>query len=89
MSQIYKTYEEMTRKEQRDFWHRRVTSSKSVIQDAFEKEVKWYLRFFRNQFQDILPEALLKSERVDVNVIYPIIKAMIPKLYFKDPKCFI
>lgn len=85
----YKTYDEMSQKEKRDFWHRRVTSSKHVIKDSFEKEVKWYLRYFRNQFSDVLPEALLKSERVDVNVVYPIIKSMIPKLYFQDPKCFI
>lgn len=85
----YKTYEEMSQKEKRDFWHRRVTSSKTVIKDSFEKEVRWYLRYFRNQFSDVLPEALLRSERVDVNIIYPIIKSMIPKLYFQDPKCFI
>lgn len=85
----YKTYEEMSQQEKRDFWHRRVTSSKHVIMDSFEKEIKWYLRYFRNQFSDVLPEALLKSERVDVNIIYPIIKTMIPKLYFQDPKCFI
>lgn len=85
----YKTYEEMEPKERRDYWHRRVKSSAEYINDAHEKEVKQYLRMYRHQFQDLLPETILKSEKVDVNVVYPIIKTLIPKLYFQDPKAFI
>lgn len=85
----YKTYEEMTPKERRDYWYRRVKSGRDFIKEAFDKEVKSYLRMYRHQFGNLLPEHLLQSERVDVNVIYPIIKTLIPKLYFQDPKAFV
>ncbi len=85
----YKEYGEMDQREKRDFWFRKVKSSHHYIKEQFDGEVKHYLKIFRHQFQDLLPESMLKLDRVDVNIVYPIIKTLIPKLYFQDPKVFL
>jgi hypothetical protein len=89
MDNAYKDYSSMTPKEKRDFWFRKVKSNHAYIKERFDKEVKLYLKIFRHQFQDLLPESILTSDNVDVNIVYPIIKTLIPKLYFQDPKVFL
>jgi len=88
-SRNFKPYSNLTPKEKRNFWFRRIKSNHDFILKQYEQEIKHYLKFFAHQFQDLLPEALLKSDRVDVNVVYPIIKSLIPKLYFQDPKVYL
>lgn len=81
-------YEKLDQKQKRDFWYRKIRSNHEFIKDQFKKEVELYLKMYRNQFQDLLPEEILRGDKVDVNVVYPIIKTLIPKLYFQDPKVF-
>lgn len=88
-SSSYKDYENFTPKEKRDYWLRQVKANHKVITERFKREIKHYLKVYRNQFTDLLPEYMLQGDRVDVNIVYPIVKALIPKLYFKDPQVFI
>lgn len=89
MDTVYKDYSAMTPTEKRDFWFRKVKSNHAFIKERFDKEVKHYLKIFRHQFQDMLPESILSGDNIDVNIVYPIIKTLIPKLYFQDPKVFL
>lgn len=85
----WKRFEEMSRKEQRDFLYRKVKSNHKFIKDQFQKEVKKYLKVYRNQFSDMFPDELFHKKNVDVNIVYPILKTLLPKLYFQDPKVYI
>lgn len=85
----WKRFEEMSRKEQRDFLHRKIKSNHKFIKDSFQKEVRKYLKIYRNQFSDLFPDELFHKKNVDVNIVYPILKTLLPKLYFQDPKVYI
>ncbi len=56
---------------------------------AFDKEAKRYIECFRHEFNGALPERMMSADRVDINVVYQHVKALIPTLYFKNPKVFI
>lgn len=73
-------------KEERDLWFRKVKSGYEYIKREHDEEVANYIKMYRHEFEGMLPKRLLTSNRVDVNVVYPIVKARIPKLYFRDPK---
>lgn len=83
--------EEVTRqtRELRHMYGKRVRSVYDHVKDRFDQEAKKYIAMLRHEFTGILPERLLVSDRVDVNVVYPIIKQLIPQLYFQDPKVFV
>lgn len=85
----FKNWLDMTPKEQRNFWFRKVKSNFDAIQKLYQKEIKRYLRVYRNQFNEILPDEVFQRRSVDVNIVYPILKTLLPKLYFQDPKVFI
>jgi hypothetical protein len=70
-------------------WGRRVKSVYTFTKKEFDGEAKVYLKMLRNEFSGILPARLLLSDRIDVNVIYPIVKSLVPNLYFQDPKVFV
>ena len=76
-------------KELRQKIGRTVGSVKKYTQKMFEQEVKHYVNVFRGEIRKILPERLLKMDDVDVNVVFPVIKTLIPSLYFQDPKIFV
>jgi hypothetical protein len=73
----------------RHLWGRKVSSVGKYIKKKFDEEVLNYIKMFRHEFKGILPGRFLKSDAVDVNVIYPIIKTLLPNLYFQDPKVFV
>ena len=77
------------RKDLRDKWWRRIKSNYDYLKERFDKEALNYIRAYRHEFEGILPERLLKSDNVDVNLVYPVIKSIVPNLYFKDPKVFV
>lgn len=85
----YKPYEEMDGKQRREYWWDTITKNHEYVQKKFESEVKKYFKAYRNEFSSILPEDVMRSDRIDVNVIYPIVKTLIPQLYFKDPQVII
>lgn len=89
MSSAYKEYEEMSGPERRDYWWKWAEKNHTYTRKKFEEEVKKYLKAYRNEFASIFPDEVLKSDRIDVNVIYPIVKTLIPQLYFKDPQVII
>ncbi len=77
-------------KKLRDLWSRRVESVKKFITDRYTKETAKYMKLYRNELAGMLPEALLSQDvGVDVNVIFPIVKQLIPNLYFQNPKVFV
>lgn len=85
----WKLFSEMTPKEQRDFLMRKIKSNHKFIQNSFQKEVRKYLKIYRNQFSDVFPDELFHKKNVDVNIVYPILKTLLPKLYFQDPKVYV
>ncbi len=89
MSSEYKPYETLDGKARRDYWWNRISKNHEYIHKKFEQEIKKYFKAYRNEFSSILPENVLTSDRIDVNVIYPIVKTLIPQLYFKDPQVII
>jgi len=66
-----------------------VTSTYRNNKEKFDKECLKYIDAFSQQFNGIFPEHLLKSDRVDVNVIYQVIQSIVPVVYFKNPKVFV
>lgn len=71
---------------QRRLIGRRIKSVHKFIQKKFKDETKVYLSVLRHEFGKLLPEKLLRMDDVDVNIMFPIIKTVIPSLYFQDPK---
>lgn len=79
----------LERKNLRHFLGRHVKSVHKFIHKKFQEELRVYLALLRNEFGKFLPERVLKMDDVDVNVAFPIIKTLIPSLYFKDPKVLV
>lgn len=77
---------EMTPQALRDKWGKRIERAHKYIRSRFDKEVRRYMKVFRNEFSAILTAEEMNAEKVDVNIVYPIIKTLVPRLYFKDPK---
>ncbi len=73
----------------RHLWGKKVQSVYEFIKKQFDLEAKHYIKMYRHEFSGLLPERLLLSDRVDVNVVYPIVKTLIPNLYFQDPKVYV
>lgn len=76
-------------KQLRDLWGKKVKSVYEFIKNSFDQEAAFYIKMYRHEFSGLLPERLLLSDRVDVNVVYPIVKNLIPNLYFQDPKVYV
>lgn len=74
---------------ERELIGKRVQSYYEYLKDKFDQECEYYLKAYRHEFTGLLPERLLKSDRADVNVVYPIVKTLIPNLYFQDPKVWV
>ena len=72
-----------------DKWRKDVVSSYKHNKEKFDKEAIRYIQAYRHEFEGILPERLLTSDRVDVNIVYQIVTSLLPSLYFKNPKVFI
>lgn len=68
---------------------RQVKSVKKFMLERYEKELKEFLDVFRGDIESILPPRIANFENVDVNIVYPVIKTLVPSLYFQDPKVFI
>ena len=75
--------------ELRQLWGKKVQSVYDYIKRQFDVEARHYIKMYRHEFSGLLPERLLMSDRVDVNVVYPIVKNLIPNLYFQDPKVYV
>ncbi len=65
-----------------------VVDTHTWIKRRFDNEAKRYLQMYAHIFDGILPERFLQTDRVDINIVYPIVKTLIPNLYFRDPKVF-
>lgn len=76
-------------KELRHTYGKKVKSCYEYLKDRFDGEARKYIQMFRHEFSGILPERLLLSDRLDVNIVYPIIKTLVPQLYFQDPKVWV
>lgn len=77
-------------KKLRDLWGRRMESGKKFITDQYNKETAKYIRLLRHELKGMLPGDFFNTDAgVDVNVIFPIVKQLIPNLYFQDPKVFV
>jgi hypothetical protein len=77
-------------KKLRDLWGKRIDAHKQYIMDAHKKEVSKYYKLLRHEMSGLLPEGVLQSNTgADVNIIYPIVKQLVPHLYFQDPQVFV
>lgn len=76
-------------RELRNLWGKKISSVYEFIKRQFELEAHHYIKMYRHEFSGLLPERLLLSDRVDVNIVYPIVKTLIPNLYFQDPKVYV
>lgn len=74
---------------ERNLWGKKVKSVYEFTKKQFDAEARQYFKMYRHEFSGLLPERLLLSDRVDVNVVYPIVKSLIPNLYFQDPKVYV
>lgn len=68
---------------------RQVKSVKKFLLTKYEKELKEYLAVYKGDIEKILPNRVRSFENVDVNVVYPVIKTLVPSLYFQDPKVYV
>lgn len=73
----------------RDHWWKKIKSVYEFTKKQFDNEARKYIQMYRHEFTGLIPERLLLSDRVDVNVVYPIVKSLIPNLYYQDPKVFV
>jgi hypothetical protein len=93
MANSYKNLAEATEQtdntDLRHLWGKKVKSVYEFLKKQFDSEARHYVRMYRHEFSGLLPERLLLSDRVDVNVIYPIVKTLIPNLYFQDPRVYV
>lgn len=65
-----------------------VKSCREYTKEKFDKEAFRYVDMYKNIFgaeSSPMPE----SQRIDVNIIYPTIKNLQSKLYFRDPKVYV
>jgi hypothetical protein len=76
-------------KELRHYYGKLVKGVYEYVKERYDGEAKKYVAMLRHEFNGILPERLLMTDRVDVNIVYPIIKTLIPQLYFQDPKVYV
>lgn len=85
------TKEEGTKpsKELRHLFGRQVRSVKKFMTKRFDSEIQEILKVFRNEIAGILPARVQSFDNVDVNVVYPVIKTIIPSLYFQDPQVYV
>lgn len=67
----------------------KVTGTYKHNKEKFDKEAMKYIKAYRHEFDGVLPERLINSDRVDVNIVYQIVTNLLPSLYFKNPKVFI
>lgn len=65
-----------------------VKSSYDYTKKQFDNECKAYVKMYRHEMSGMLPSRLLQSDNLDVNVVFPVVKSLIPNLYFKDPQVF-
>jgi len=65
-----------------------VKSTHDWIKQRFDAEAATYIKMYKHEFGGIIPERFLRADRVDINVVYPIVKTLVPNLYFRDPKVF-
>lgn len=80
--------EGQTEQEERDYWWGLVSSFHEYTKEKFDNECQKYIRAFRHEFARN-SQTFNDTNRVDVNVVFPIIKSTITNIYFKDPKCFV
>jgi len=74
----------------RKLWGGRMEFGKKFITDQYNKEVAKYVKLLRHEMKGMLPGEFLNTDAgVDVNVIFPIVKQLIPNLYFQNPKVFV
>lgn len=67
-------------------WGGRVHSGHSFIKEVFEKETSYYFRVFRHEFEGPGSRRNSRRDRIDVNIMLPVVKSMLSNLYYQDPK---
>lgn len=77
-----------TIKQMRDYWMRKCTKRRDEMRKVMSSEIRLYLDVFKHKMDGLIPARQTKN-RVDVNVVYPIIKSLVPELYYRDPKVLI
>ena len=75
-------------KDLRDMWGSKVTASYDFLKKRWKEEAMKYIRMYKHEFAGVLPERLLTSDGVDANIVFQVVKTLIPNLYFRDPKVF-
>ncbi len=67
-----------------------IKSAGEYTKKMFDDEARRYVDMYKNKFSAASGmDPLSESNRIDVNVVYPIVKSLIPNLYFRDPKVFV
>jgi hypothetical protein len=72
----------------RNYWGKKVNARRDFMRGQMKKEINVYLNVLRHDMSDILPGRGPKN-RVDVNVVYPVIQSLVPRLYYRDPKVIV
>ena len=74
--------------ELRKFWGNKCSKGKTKMRNVVTKEISKYMKVFRHEMEGLMAGRMPK-DRIDVNVVYPIIKSLVPQLYYRDPKVLI
>lgn len=72
----------------RNFWGKKLTARRDFMRGQMRKEINLYLQVLRHEMEGLLP-GRNSANRVDVNVVYPVIQTLVPQLYYRDPKVII
>ena len=75
--------------EKRDYWFNLVSSCADYTKKKFDEECNYYLKAYRHEFGNYVRDLQIQNAKIDVNIIYPQVKTLIPNIYFRDPKVFI
>src|ERR1051326_5523283 len=76
-------------KDDRDYFYNLVKSNHDYIKERFEKEAKRYLDMYAHQFSKQGYDPMSESNKIDINIIYPLAKNLVNNIYYKDPKVFV
>lgn len=82
-------YEFKDEKEARDYWYNYVSSCHDGLKKKWEDEADRYFKAFRHEFGSYHEDVAASSRRVDVNIVFPVVKSLITNVYYRDPKVFI
>lgn len=76
------------KRELRDKFIGIIKSYGTWLKEQFDHETAKYIRAYRHEFGS-LSKYISDNNKVDVNIVFPLVKNLITNLYYRDPKVYV